>query len=985
MLNRRIVALPFKIIVACAFLLLVSMPGSAHSSDADQSDLLQARYDRTNRLLKDGRLDEALNQALKALDMAKSIYGKDSARTAPAIDRVAAVYRAMGRLGDAETNLLAALALVRKGQNPGYTISALNNLAGLYREMGRYSNAEKLYLQAIDLQKPLPDASGKSEAALLSNLAVLYMNIARYSDAEPLLKRVLAIAEKAAETDWLSREMNISMDSRRLEWGRRMQNLANLYFEMKRYDDAESLTIKALQVFGPILGEEHPEVARLKGDLGALYSATGQYAKAEKLLTEAINTASRAYGDKPQPVTAEYYVTLAQLYQKMGNYKRALDFAGHAFIILQNTLGESNPKTLRCLNNIAVIHIYLGNYKKAESILRSVLETAKRTFGPRHESLAANMANLGDVLAAQGLHSEANRMFAGAISINEQKREDAFLILSEQQKLNYVASMLLQVKLYLSHILQQGPFNKQAVMEAMNTWLRWKGAVQEAQGRYVDALYNADDPVLRRKFDELVRVRRDLAGIQLFGGQADSRQANAEAASKLEKQKQALEAELSGLSRGYALENMIGKVDVARLSELLPHDAVYVDFAEIDMTDFSLQMPEKPHYAAFVMVPGSTEPVRLLDIAERDELDALVVSYMGEMKKKAAGLPGHDQKRLDSYAARLYNMVLKPLAPYLKGRRNLFVSPDGVLNLIPLEVLRSDNGRYAAEEYQINYVASGRDLARSKDAAGAAGQAVIIADPDFDMERRKLNGAQTPAGPTPPFKQAGIVSVFSGVHFDRLPDTKQEADAIGKILTASGYRVNIYENRQAVEENLFAVASPRILHIATHGYFLNGNAAASSATRGVKVLFKENVMADLNNNIQNPMLRSGIVLAGANASIATDMDMGLVSAERILGLHLRGTDLVTLSACETGMGDVRAGEGVFGLKRAFLLSGARTVVMSLWSVPSAETTTLMTEFYTLMSKGAAKGQALRQARLNMMEQNPHPFYWGAFIMVGKPE
>jgi CHAT domain-containing protein len=136
--------------------------------------------------------------------------------------------------------------------------------------------------------------------------------------------------------------------------------------------------------------------------------------------------------------------------------------------------------------------------------------------------------------------------------------------------------------------------------------------------------------------------------------------------------------------------------------------------------------------------------------------------------------------------------------------------------------------------------------------------------------------------------------------------------------------------------------------------------------------------------IENPMLRSGIVLAGVNASLKEGRDDGVVSAEKILGLRLKGTDLVVLSACETGVGDVKSGEGVFGLKRSFILSGAKTVVMSLWSIPSKETTELMTDFYTLMAKGKSKAEALREARLNLMKKNPNPFYWGAFIMVGNP-
>ena len=193
---------------------------------------------------------------------------------------------------------------------------------------------------------------------------------------------------------------------------------------------------------------------------------------------------------------------------------------------------------------------------------------------------------------------------------------------------------------------------------------------------------------------------------------------------------------------------------------------------------------------------------------------------------------------------------------------------------------------------------------------------------------------------------------------------------------------------------IFASETPIILHLATHGYFLKDEELKGSGDiRGIAIKSREdfagneeiNPVLSETEGIENPMLRSGIVFSGVNASLKAGRDEGMVSAEKILGLNLKGTDLVVLSACETGVGDVKNGEGVFGLKRAFILSGAKTLVMSLWSVPSAETTEIMTEFYTLISEGKSKSDALRQAKLDMMKKKQNPYYWGAFVMTGKTE
>ena len=268
------------------------------------------------------------------------------------------------------------------------------------------------------------------------------------------------------------------------------------------------------------------------------------------------------------------------------------------------------------------------------------------------------------------------------------------------------------------------------------------------------------------------------------------------------------------------------------------------------------------------------------------------------------------------------------------------------------------------------------------DTAIAKGEALIMADPDYDMgleEREKVAKAMGVAES----RMVGSISRdATGFRFERLPDTKIEADAIEKVLMKS-QKVNVrnYQDKKALEEVLLSVKEPKILHLSTHGYFLKDQDVRHQQKIGF-ISDEEDKIVDF--SIENPMLRSGIVLAGVNASLKEGKDEGMVSADKILGLNLKGTDLVVLSACETGVGDVKRGEGVFGLKRSFILSGAKTVVMSLWSVPSKETAELMTDFYTLMAMGKPKADALREARLNLMKKKSNPFYWGAFVMVGNP-
>jgi CHAT domain-containing protein len=320
----------------------------------------------------------------------------------------------------------------------------------------------------------------------------------------------------------------------------------------------------------------------------------------------------------------------------------------------------------------------------------------------------------------------------------------------------------------------------------------------------------------------------------------------------------------------------------------------------------------------------------------------------------------------------------------------VYLAADSALNLVPFDVLVDAQGHYLAETYQFNYVSSGRDISQFGAASAAGTGVVILADPDYDVapaggetRRPVASGPQTTTVMQEPWK--------------RLRGTQQEAAAVVQELT--GEVVQVYPGVKATAEVVKGLRSPRILHLATHGFFLdlqgplpwrhNAHGALALQTDASSPGLDEAAMA-----FANPLVRSGIVLAGANHLGHTLPEAhgndGILTALEIAGLSLWGTDLVVLSACETGVGDTRRGEGVFGLRRAFQLAGAQTVVMSLWEVPDTTTVALMTDFYHALHAGVGKARALHTAALAQLQRRrqqlgaAHPFYWGAFIAVGDP-
>jgi CHAT domain-containing protein len=309
------------------------------------------------------------------------------------------------------------------------------------------------------------------------------------------------------------------------------------------------------------------------------------------------------------------------------------------------------------------------------------------------------------------------------------------------------------------------------------------------------------------------------------------------------------------------------------------------------------------------------------------------------------------------------------------------VSPDGDLNLVPFDALIDAQGRYRIERYAITYLTSGRDLLRMQVARASRSAPVIVADPLF--------GEPAPAGPAPASGARGSVRAgrrssttgddLSAMYFAPLAATATEGRAIKELFPEA----TLFTGRRATKAALRRAEAPRLLHIASHGFFLrdatgdlspSAAATAIGGTRGMSATVK----------VENPLLRSGLALAGANLTRDPNDD-GILTALEASGLNLWGTKLVTLSACDTGVGEVRNGEGVYGLRRAFVLAGAETLVMSLWPVSDYMTREMMTSYYTGLRAGLGRGDALRHAKLAMLKRQgrQHPFYWASFIQSGE--
>jgi CHAT domain-containing protein len=443
-----------------------------------------------------------------------------------------------------------------------------------------------------------------------------------------------------------------------------------------------------------------------------------------------------------------------------------------------------------------------------------------------------------------------------------------------------------------------------------------------------------------------------------------------EQVAQLEAEVEELEAQVSARSAVFRAQSQ--PVTLERVQQAIPADAALVEFVlyrpfyskgRSSDTRFG---PER--YAAYVLrVVG--EP-SFVDLGEAAPVNRAVAKF-GE------ALASPESANVRQAARALDQQVMSPVRRLLNGSRNLMLSPDGTLNLIPFAALVDERGSYLVETYTINYLTSGRDLLKIEPQARAADSRqppLVFANPAYNLA---VKASGTTASQSPDGSRGRRSGALSSINWEPLIGTAMEASALKNILPGA----QVYTGAQANEAALKRITGPSILHVATHGFFLPDEFQQAPAARPRAVSEKT---ATPDGRSENPLLRSGLILAGANKQQSGPGEDGVLTALEAAGLDLWSTRLVVLSACETGVGEISNGEGVYGLRRALVLAGAESELMSLWQVSDQATRELMVEYYRRLQKGTGRTEALRQVQLWMLKRQTtrHPYYWASFIPVG---
>ncbi len=951
---------------------------------ADEKLLYESRkqYYEALRLNEAGKSDKAVELANRALVIRETILGSGHADVAASLLSLGTAYWSKGdhtRAGDVLQHAMGATAKISGTETLDYA-NVLHALAQVRFSKGDHAEAEQLNLRALSIREKAMGSESLAASNSLHSLAVLYRTTNDLPKAEQLYLKALAIREKLLGPDHL--EVSILLN-----------NLGLLYYGAGDYKSAEPILRRSLAIKEKVLGPIHRQVAIALNNLGLVEWKRSDYEKAEAYHRRAMGAYEKATGPESFGVASSFH-NLGILYKEVGqNYAKAEEYYQRALAIWEKLLGENHASTATALSSLAILYEATGDFDRAEKFHLRAQAIYEKVLGPYNHYTLLSLRSLADVYAVKG-DIERSMEYQRRISAIEVKIIPLNLTIgSERQKIAYFTQLQRPdrvISFHVRHARDDGAVRDLAAIKV----LQRKGRVLDALAENRSALrrrFNTQDQAL---LDSLGDLNSRLSRLVLGGPQRMSPEEHQNQIKALEGEREKLEAEISRRSAGFYEGSQ--PVTLAAVRAAIPGDAALIEFAAYRPVDLRAADDKKrygePRYVAYVI--RHQGEVRWVEIGAAKEIDGAVDALLQALRDPR-------RKDVQQLARAVDEKLMRPVRAMVGDATRLFVSPDGELNLIPFEALVDEQGRYLVERYAFAYLTSGRDLLRMQAARAGGSRPTVVANPSFgEPAAEQMASATRPAAPRNRRRSVTSARSLSETYFAPLNGTAQEARTIQTLFPEA----NVLTGAQATEAALKAVAAPRLLHVATHGFFLRdaGRPAAANAqvaTRGaganaqsVPGAVATGLVAKMTTRgisasarIENPLLRSGLALAGANLRGGASSDDGILTALEASGLNLWGTKLVVLSACDTGLGEVQNGEGVYGLRRAFVLAGAESLVMSLWPVSDYSTRKLMRDYYKNLKQGMGRGAALRQVQLDMLKRNRqlHPFYWANFIQSGE--
>ena len=872
------------------------------------------------------------------------------------------------------------------GESHPYYATSLSNLASYCSHLDDYTKAVELGTQALEIRKRVLGESSSGYAASLNNLSTYYAHLDNYTKAVELGTQALEIRKRV-------------LGESHFDYGTSLSNLAGYYSELGDNAKAVELGTQAMEIRKRVLGESHPTYATSLSNLAGYYSELGDYSRAVELGTQAIEIRKRVLGES-HPDYAASLSNLADYYSLLGDYTKAVELGTQALEVRKRVLGESHSGYAASLSSLADYYSLLGDYTKAVELGTQALEIRKRVLGESHSGYAASLSSLSKYYSLLGDYSKGVELGTQALKIYKRVLGEShpgyattldLIVAYNYLKDNYGEAFGLQINSVqhtkeivlsqfksLTNRMRQLFWNENKFKFILlpsfcvkagghvgvgevydNSALFAKGLLLNAETSLRDLILESGDSAAVKQFDTMQMIRMTLN--KQYEKPIADRKLNCDS---LERVADQMERELMKSSKAFGDFTRSLTVGWKDVQKGLGDDDVAIEF-------LSSPIPHSDNilYVALTLKKGYDKP-KMITLFEERELRMV-----------------RESKWYTTPA--LCELIWGPLSDELKGVKNVYFSPSGALYNIGIEQLPCSATENIGERYNMFRLSSTRELALRHDLPSEKSSALY-------------GGLRYYVPPTEllAYNRAKGYSRSSSSRdvFERLPETKTEIDNITALLRAHSYgEPAVYEGDEGTEESFKALSGKRtsIIHLATHGSYITPTAAEKQRKRDMmkRLTFLRAGDDRQSSEEDEALTRSFLVMSGGKMlwtsdSIPEGVDDGLLTAQEISRIDLRGCDLAVLSACETGLGDISS-EGVMGLQRGFKKAGVQSIVMSLWKVADHPTQEFMTEFYRHLTAGEGKRASFLAAQHFLKEKYPtnlpqdesRPPYWASFILL----
>jgi tetratricopeptide (TPR) repeat protein len=891
---------------------------------------------------------------------------------------------------------------------------SLSNLAGFYAEQGLWNQSKSLYKKILSID-PEEKITGDVYTGAVQNLVLLYDLNQQPDSAYQLLKqfeqwnlietnsfadfqhqlytgRINRKLQRYDQADWLLHNL-VKRLSRRTEaelidlFIQALQEQGILYLQTGAYSQAEKNLLSAYQLVTAETNRDHL-LTELSNNLAQVYDKLNIYDKALQYYRESLSRCKLSYAEnslacvillnniagihlkknnveqaildyekvivefeKLLPSSDPLYITslnnLATAYRKNNELALAREHLQRALRLLEKD-GMQPDLLATVLNNIAVLNTAHGDYEQALVNYKSAYDIKRGIYGENSIMLMEAISNLAVTYWSLNKPTEAIPLFKKSMALATRQVTYIFPNLNENEQVQFYQKLKEDFERFNTIAIQWAEYDPELIAQMFQNRTIIK-SLQFFTHERRKHLINVKQDGLLNELVSLLKEKRDELGHLYQLPLQDLREGNKDVVA-LEKEVDSLEKTISLRSSealyvdGLTAEEVNWK---ALPIKLQPSEAI------VEIVRFRKYDRQAANNNNFFGFADSVYYAALILTAETKERPELVVSNDGTNLETRFYYYYKNAMKYGIEDDVSFGFFWEPFRSALAGKTKIYFSADGVYHKINVNTLRDpQTKKYLIEEFDIVYLLNPIQFLENKAPLDEiARHAVLMGDPVFDVDL-----------------DAPRERTLSVSHFSGLPGTQQELRAIDKVLKEHSWKTSLYLKAAATESNLKAVQSPGILHLASHGFF-SSDIVSLNAEAKKEFLF-----------------HSGIVLSGANKSLSNGSTSfendGIVTAFEVMNLDLTNTGLVVLSACETGLGKIENGEGVFGLQRSFMQAGARNVLISLWKVDDEATRDLMIKFYEYLAQGNSLGSSLKMAQMDQVLVSSNPSLWGGFVLVG---